>query len=90
MILLALLNIFYNIITTISEAVFPVLPQAVSTVLEYIIQWIDNGLDFLGALFVDFSVIGPLCGWILEVWLVLLAIDLLWKVVGYIKLSRKN
>lgn len=90
MILIAIFNVAYWIITTISDVVFPALPSSVSSVLAYIVQLIDNGLDILGALFVDFSFVGPLCAWILDMWLVLLSIDLLWKVIGYIKLSRKN
>lgn len=90
MILIGVFNIAYWIITTISDVVFPSLPSGVSSVLAYIVQMIDNGLDILGALFVDFSFVGPLCAWILDVWLVMLSVDLLWKVIGYIKLSRKN
>lgn len=90
MILLAILNIGYWIISTISNAVFPIIPEGLSSVLLYIIRMIQNGLDVLAAWFIDFSFVGPLCAWIIDVWLVLLAVDLLWKVIGYIKLSRKN
>ena len=90
MILLAFLNIGYWIVSTITDAVFPALPQQVSSILTYIIGMIDNGLDILAALFIDFNFVGPLCAWIIDVWLIMLSIDLLWKVVGYIKLSRKN
>lgn len=89
MILLALLNLGYFIVSTISTAVFPVLPAGVSSVLVYIVRMIQRGLNLLG-LFVDFSIVGPLCAWIFEIWLLLLGVDLAWKVVGYIKLSRKN
>lgn len=90
MILLAFLNIGYWIISTITNAVFPSLPQGVSSILAYIVNMIDNGLDILGALFIDFEFVGPLCAWIIDVWLILLSVDLMWKVIGYIKLSRKN
>lgn len=90
MILLALFNIGYNILSFLADVIFPELPQGVSTILAYIVGMIDNGLDILGALFIDFDFVGPLCAWIAEVWLILLVVDLMWKVVGYIKLSRKN
>lgn len=90
MILLTIFDIFYNIITGITNAVFANIPSGLSSILLYIVRMIQNGLDILNAWFIDFSIVGPLCGWILDTWLILLAIDLMWKVVGYIKLSRKN
>lgn len=90
MILLTFLNITYWIVSTITEAVFPALPQGVSSILAYIVNMIDDGLDILGSLFVDFSFVGPLCAFVIDVWIIMLGIDLMWKVIGYIKLSRKN
>lgn len=90
MILLTLLNIMYSIMSFVAEAVFPALPQAVQSIITYVIQMIQNGFAILDAWFFDFSFVGPLCAFVLDLWLTLMAVDLMWKVIGYIKLSRKN
>lgn len=90
MILLALLNIAYWLMSQICSIVLPALPQTVSNIFAYCVQLINQGLDIVGALFIDFSVIGPLSQWISVAWVAFLAVDLLFRLVGFIKLSRKN
>lgn len=90
MIILTLLNIAYWIMTRISQAVFPAIPSEVSSVLSYAVGLIQNGLDIVGAWFIDFGFVGPLVSFSIDLWLTLLAVDLVYRVVGFIKLSRKN
>ena len=89
MILLIILDIIYAVVGWLSSLIVPALPQQIDSILIYIFQLIDNGIDILFTLFIDASTISPIINWVITVQLALLALDLIWRIVDTIKLRRE-
>ena len=89
MILLTLLDIIYAVVVGLTSAVFPLIPQQIDSILLYVLSIIDNGLDIVFTLFVDQSLVTPVLSWIISTQLVMLSIDLVWRIIDIIKLRRK-
>lgn len=90
MILLAILQVLYDAINGVSEFLAPVVPEAVQTVVTYIMDMIDKGADILGYIFFDYKVLAPLFSWMLVVYLAIFAYDIVWHVIRFITLRGGN
>lgn len=88
MIIIGILELIYSIVTSITAVVYPAIPQPVNSVLLYIFQLIDNGLDIVFTMFIDASLVSAMLTWIIDTQVVLLGVDLLWRLIDIIRLRR--
>lgn len=90
MILLAILDIIYAVLTGLTQLVLPALPQSIDSILIYVLNMIDNGLDIVFTIFLDSSIVAPLMSFVLSMTLALFSLDLIWRIINIIKLSRDH
>lgn len=86
MILLSILQLLYNVVNGLSSFLAPVVPEAIQTVLNYIFDMIDKGLDILGYVFIDYKVVTPIFSWMIVVYLAIFAYDIVWHIIHLITL----
>lgn len=90
MILLAIFDAFYAILEALTSFFLPALPSEVTSVLVYVLEMVQNGLNIVLYLAFDANIVSSLAVWSLTAFLAFYALDLAWRVIGMIKLSRKN
>lgn len=90
MLLLGILQVIYDVVNGVSSFLAPVVPEAVQTVVSYIMDMIDKGADILGYIFFDYKVLAPLFSWMLVLYLAVFAYDLVWHIIHFITLRGGN
>lgn len=88
MLVLALLDAVFAVVSGIANIVLPALPQQLDTIIVYIFQLIQDGLSILFTFFFDASILAPIVSWVLNVYLTFFTIDLVWRIIDIIKLRR--
>ena len=90
MILLSLLDLVYNLFSSLFNAIFQALPDSVSSMIVYMMDFMKSGLDIVFTIFFNQSYVTALLGWIVGAWLVMLGVDLVWRIINIIKLKRSE
>lgn len=86
MLLIAFFEFVYTSVSEICGFVVPLLPEAILSVISYIVNMIEFGLGMIFYIFFDYKVIVPLAGWLLAFNLVVFVYDLLWHIIYMVTL----
>lgn len=88
MIILGLLKVMFWLTDALTAVIIPALPDNVLSVYETALDYITQGCKFIYLALFDANVVIPILNWLLAFWVVSITVDLVWKVIGLIKLHR--
>lgn len=90
MIILAVLDAIFEVISSILGVVLPAIPPEIDTYLIAIFNLIENGLDIVFEIFLERTVTIAVFEWMAEIWLVLFGVDLIWRIIDIVRMRHSH